>query len=47
MICVSRTGIEPKRTGSGTGTFKVLRTGTESFILINKLPEPNWSFLIK
>jgi len=30
-----RTGTEPKRTGSGTGTFKILRT--ETFIYLNYL----------
>jgi len=40
------TETEPKRTGSGTGAFEILRTGTgtETFILINKVPEPNHSF---
>jgi len=35
---VARIGTEPKRTGSGTRTFKTLRTGTGTgtFILINK-----------
>jgi len=39
-------GTEPKRTGSGTGTFKILRTKTknETFILINKVKEPNRNF---
>jgi len=36
------TGTESKRTGSGTGTFKILRT--ETFILMNKVPEPSRSF---
>jgi len=45
-ICIRKTGTgtKPKRTGSGTGTFKILRTGTETFILINKVPEPNHHF---
>jgi len=40
------TGTEPKRTDAGTGTFKILRTGTgtETFILINKGPGPIRSF---
>jgi len=38
------TGTEPKRTDAGTGTFKILRTGT--FILIYKVPEPNRNFYI-
>jgi len=39
-------GTEPKRTGSGTETFKILRpsTGTETFILIIKVPELNRNF---
>jgi len=40
----SGTETKPKRTGSGTGTFKILRT--ETFILINKVPETNRVFLI-
>jgi len=38
------TGTVPKITGSGTETFKILRTGTETFILINKVPELNRHF---
>jgi len=36
------TGTEPKR----TGTFKTLKiiTRTETFISINKIPEPNHNF---
>jgi len=46
LMTLSGTGTEPKRTGYGTRTFKILRTriGTETFILINKVPEPNWNF---
>jgi len=42
----SGAGTEPKRTSSGTETFKLLRagTGTEAFILINKVPGPNMNF---
>jgi len=40
------TGTEPQRTSSGTGTFKILRTGTGTFILMYKVPEPNWNFYI-
>jgi len=45
-ICGPGTGTKPKRTGSETGTFKIFRTGTgtETFILINKVPEPNRNF---
>jgi len=39
------TGTEPKRTGFGTRTFKILRT--ETFILINKVLERNRNFKIK
>jgi len=36
---------EPKITGSGTETFKILRT--ETFVLINKVLKPNRNFQIK
>jgi len=38
------TGTELIRTGCGTGTFKILRNETETFILINKALEPNKNF---
>jgi len=31
-MCAAETGTEPKITGSGTETFKILRTGTETFV---------------
>lgn len=42
----SETRTEPKRNCSGTTTFKILRTatGTETFSLINKAPEPDLNF---
>jgi len=39
IISVAGTGTEPKRTGSGTGNLKIFRTGTDTFILIYKVPE--------
>jgi len=43
-MCAAETGTEPKITGFGTETFKILKTGTETFLLINKVPEPNRNF---
>jgi len=42
-------GTEPKRTDSGPETYTILRTktGTESFILINIVPEPKRNFWFK
>jgi len=46
LVYLAGTGTEPKRTGSGIGTFKILKTGTrtETIISINKVPEPNRNF---
>lgn len=39
-------GLDPnlKKIGYGTGTFKILRTGTGNFILLKKVTEPNRNF---
>jgi len=41
---IAGTGTEPKRTSSRTGTFKILRTGTGTFVLIYKVPELSRNF---
>jgi len=43
-ILGSGTVTKPRRTGSGTGTFNILGTGTETIILLSRVPESNWNF---